>query len=460
VVLPYAALRHPDGPEEKPPSRGSRAFDAITHLAGTPVAFGGTVLGIGGWAVAGIPLKASDNWQIFMQIISSIQCYASATLLMRQQRNQAACVAPLLGAWQASNATKERLLPAVMETPSLLRNHPPADVLGPNKAPELGGPALPPHSWLDRTADRVSDFAGSPWALGGYSAGIGAWVATGPSQDWDDRWQLFVNTAVAVQLTFMTMFLQNTRRRHMNWVMRAHGAVEAADGRIEARLRAATGDVTSNPVIDTAPTRPGPGTRAIDAYSNLVASGVGAAISAGVFATWLAVGKPMRYSSNWWLIIGTYTGLMGFIDGFVLRNVHRRQAEHLQALGREVERGDLSVFHKLGLAPPAATPIPALGAWYGASSTLGKALARPEAVVGSLALVGGLLAVATFVFHWDVTGQLICNTPTMIGEGFMLHLLMLAHNEAHAERRRGLYDALVRRNALSDALDRLEATAA
>ncbi|HET6344547.1 MAG TPA: low affinity iron permease family protein, partial [Myxococcota bacterium] len=185
-----------------------------------------------------------------------------------------------------------------------------------------------------------------------------------------------------------------------------------------------------------------------------------AAVSAGVFATWLGLGKPMHHSSNWWLIIGTYTGLMGFIDGFVLRNVHRRQAEHLQGLGRDMERSDVALFRQLGPTPPAGTPTPALGAWYGASSALGKALARPEAVGGALVVVGGLLAVATFAFHWDVTGQLICNTPTMIGEGLMLHLLMLAHNEAHAERRRDLHDALVRRNALSAALDALEAAAA
>ncbi|HET6345580.1 MAG TPA: low affinity iron permease family protein, partial [Myxococcota bacterium] len=265
VALPYAALRHPEGPQEKPPSRGARAFDAITNLAGTPVAFAGTVAAIGGWAIAGIPLKASDNWQIFMQITSSMQCYASDTLLMRQQRNQAAHVAPLLGTWQASNLTKARLLPEVIARPALLRNHPPVDIHGQASALELGSPMLPPQGSLDRLSDRVSDFTGSPWALGTYSAGIGAWVAAGPSQHWDDRWQLFVNTAVAVQLTFMTMFLQNTRRRHMNWVVRAHEAIEGADRCIEARLRAATGDATPNPVIDTTPVRPGPGTRAIDA---------------------------------------------------------------------------------------------------------------------------------------------------------------------------------------------------
>ena len=463
-MAPYAALRRP-GTEPAPRlTYGARAFDAITNVAGTPWAFGATLAGLLGWGIAGIPLKASDNWQIVMQIASSIQCYASDTLLMRQQRNELTQVAPMLGTLQASNVTKARLLPTVVADPALLRNHAglqeTAAAAAADTDVELGTVSLPRLSWLDKPADTVSNFVGSPWALGLFTAGVGVWLGVGPSHHFNDEWQLDINTAVAVQLTFMNMFLQNTRRRHMNWVTRAHEAIEGVDSRLEARLRAATGDITPNVAIKTAPPRPGVGTRAIDAYANLVASGVGAGVSAAVFGTWLGLGKAMHFSSNWLLIIGTYTGLAGFFDWFVLRNVYRRSTEHLENLVKTLKISDEALLTSAGQTPPAATPAPNLGLWYGASSALSRVLATPQSVLLALTSVGGLLAVATFGFRWNETGQLICNTPTMIAEGFFLHLLMQAHNEAHAERRRGLHDMLARRQALTQRLDALEAGAA
>jgi low-affinity ferrous iron transport protein len=36
----------------------------------------------------------------------------------------------------------------------------------------------------------------------------------------------------------------------------------------------------------------------------------------------VAIGPALSFDSNWWLLIGTYAGLIGMNDGFVLRNVH------------------------------------------------------------------------------------------------------------------------------------------
>lgn len=60
----------------------------------------------------------------------------------------------------------------------------------------------------------------------------------------------------------------------------------------------------------------------IDWYADIIGTGIGVLIGVAVFATWIGIGSPMKWDDNWWLIIGTYTGLIGFLDGFVLREVY------------------------------------------------------------------------------------------------------------------------------------------
>lgn len=35
----------------------------------------------------------------------------------------------------------------------------------------------------------------------------------------------------------------------------------------------------------------------------------------------MAIGPALHFDANWWLLIGTYAGLIGLNDGFVLRNI-------------------------------------------------------------------------------------------------------------------------------------------
>lgn len=44
-----------------------------------------------------------------------------------------------------------------------------------------------------------------------------------------------------------------------------------------------------------------------------------------------------------------------------------------------------------------------------------------------------LIAIASSM-KWSTTGQLLCNTPTMIIEGFILLVLIQAHNHSNEER--------------------------
>jgi low-affinity ferrous iron transport protein len=71
--VPNVQLYNP----EKRKSRGGRFFDSITHVAGSRITFVFTLILLIVWAVIGGVLGAPEIWQIVMQDVSSIQCYAS-----------------------------------------------------------------------------------------------------------------------------------------------------------------------------------------------------------------------------------------------------------------------------------------------------------------------------------------------------------------------------------------------
>ena len=73
--------------------------------------------------------------------------------------------------------------------------------------------------------------------------------------------------------------------------------------------------------------------------------------------------------------------------------------------------------------------------------------AHPIAVIASVVVVVALIAVATGL-RWSETGQLLCNSPTMIVEGFLLLVLFQAHNLVVVERRREVGECLGRRRAM------------
>jgi low-affinity ferrous iron transport protein len=310
---------------------------------------------------------------------------------------------------------------------------------------------------FDRICDAVATATGSLPALIIFIVGIIVWLGTGPLLSFNDLWQLDINTAVAVQLTFTSMFLQNVRRRHADSLGFTLASIKEVDSELEWRLRALVGDMLPNLPFTIEPPETTRTERFIDIYAYLVGSGVGVILSTIVVAVWLGVGHLLQWNSNWWLIIGTYTGLVGFIDGFVLRNVYFRQStildQHLRAL-REVDEDVLSLL-KLSL-PQEFSGTNKKSLSFRISNRTVVACAHPFSVIGSLVIVVGLLCVATGLL-WSETGQLICNTPTMIVEGFLFLVLFQGHNMSNVERRGQFGDVLTRRNMLKSCVRGYEA---
>ncbi|KAK9700341.1 low-affinity Fe(2+) transport protein [Basidiobolus ranarum] len=424
-------------------SAGSRFFDRITSFSGSRFSFVTTLAIILGWSIAGIVLGAPANWQIAFSDGGSIQCYISDSFLMRQQHIQCDKLLSIIGQLRSRNITYKRLLlnPQMIKKINELKLNAnlqmPTDNVG-------DAVKLPLENWFDKLCTAVSNLIGSIYSVVFYWAAIFVWVGTGTTMDWNNMWQLYINCASALQLTFSSMFLQHTRRIHMEYFDKCLASVMDADRELESLLRQATGDCELNPVIEIPAVKVSHSVRFIDYYADLVGSGVGAFISTCVFIAWLAVGNVMQWDSNWWLIIGTYTGLIGYIDGFVLRNVYFRQDTRINEQFQKLIDEDFEIFQQLNLEAPEEHLIDDKSLIYRMSYFMGVICSSPASVMASFLITLGLVCMASAML-WNETAQLICNTPTMIIEGFLFNVLIQAHNVANTKRRVVMHDTLLRR---------------
>ncbi|KAF3389630.1 Low-affinity iron/zinc ion transport protein fet4 [Penicillium rolfsii] len=443
----------------RPPAAGN-ALDKIVAFAGTSLVFFLMIAILLAWMIIGIVLGPSQTWQIVLQNADSIQCYISDTLLMRQQRNYSRSLLSLVCDLRSRNAACRRMLQQLHQgNPSDFDSKvrtPKAEIDGDNPVVREiqkidDGVHLPPYTLYDRICDPIVWAFSSLYAWIIFWAGIFVWLGFGHEQQWGNNWQLYINTATAVELTFVSVFLQNTRQCHMRYLKECFASIKHEDIRLECRLREITGDVDPNPIVEfeydymKETTR---GQRLIDYYAAIVGTGVGLVLSTIVFAVWIGIGSPMQWNSNWWLIIGTYTGLVGFVDGFVLRNTYFRGSWIVDGQFSVLAEEDAQLGTLLGLSalPQDTVEIDSLQARI--ANTVGEWCSRSSAVAGSFVTVGVVLVIAT-AMKWSETGQLICNTPTMIIEGFLLLVLIQAHNMSNTHRRLQFRDVLRRRLAMN-----------
>lgn len=438
-------------------------LNSITNIAGSYFVFISTIALLLIWAILGGVLGTTETWQIVMQDVSSIQCYVSDTLLMRQQQNGFRDLLKTIGELRSRNRSLVRMLRNL--TPSQRQ-----EVFGAGKHPilrnsrtvddlEHEGPLL--KKWFDVMCDGVAIAVGSLPTLILYAVGVVAWLALGAMLDFSNLWQLYMNTGVAIELTLTSMFLQHVRRRHGLSLDETLRFIEEADCDLEDRLRSFTGDTAPHQKIIIEPAERNFVERRIDGYAFLVGGGFGAACSMVVFGVWIGIGHVFHYDANWWLIIGTWTGLVGFVDAFVLRNVGYRQNSILDEQIRTLEEQDLEIYSLLAL--------PALRVGC-SESTQGEkrlsyrisrwfvmATSKWYVIVCAPIVVTLVLSIAT-ALRWSETGQLIANTPTMIIEGFLLLVLIQAHNIAIIKRRMQFGGVLDRRKDLNRTLGRSESS--
>lgn len=443
------AGRPPSGSKREPiiittkhvSSKGKRSMlDVVTKAAGSNWVFVGMLIIMLVWVIFGFVDGMTDTWQIVMQNASSIQVYLTDILLLRQASNASNSLLTTLAELQSRNQTCERLLRAIpgcqwMEThkdpaQNLLKDGKPVESNADDILLTGGGGDVSRARYIwNNTCRTIAGGLGSLWAYIFYWIGIFFWVGIGPLFQFSDTWQLYVNTATAVALTFTSVFLQNIQQQQEDSLDKCLDYALRIDAEVEWRLREITGDYQPNPVFEIPAPTVGLIDRSIDVFADVMGSGVGLLITLIVVIAWVAVGPILEFNDNWWLIIGTFTGLVGFVDGFVLRNVYHRDEKVAEVQFDKIAESDDRLLDLLNIPAPYQTPSNPRNCATRASAKAGGWCALSSVSVGSVGVVFALLAIAT-IMRWSETGQLLCNTPTMVCANFSLFSLTSEHIRA------------------------------
>lgn len=429
-------------PQPSTPKKKLNPLDAVVKAAGSRWTLGFVLLLLVVWGILGAVFGPTDTWQVILQDVSSIQAYTSATLLMRQQKNNTrSLLGRICGLISRSQSNERMVASLTMEQRASLRTS------TQRMRAEVVDSLHQKEDLFDKAANGVAKATGSLISAGIYWAGIIVWVVWGIPLHFSDTWQLYVNTATALEITFVTVFLQNIRSQHDTHLEKTVQGIEKLDTEIEMQLRRITGDVTPNPTIDSQPAKLTRWEKGIDVYAFIIGGSIGIVISAIVFTVWLVVGDPMNFDDNWFLIIGTYTGLIGFIDGFILKNVDARETKMANMHFERLVSQDSKTYSLIGIEIPASIVPLKTSLNMRISKTMGRWVESTSASYAAVGTVVALLVVAS-AMQWTETGQLLCNTPTMILEGFLLITLLQAHNMADHKRRMTYEDILNRRLVL------------
>lgn len=142
----------------------------------------------------------------------------------------------------------------------------------------------------------------------------------------------------------------------------------------------------------------------------------------------------------------------GFIDAFVLRNCMKCQNTAILQQCSDLDAKDAELAAILNVLHISSPAFGISGAFGRISHRVGQLAAHVMTVLLAGALVVALLITAS-VMRWTTTAQLLCNTPTMIIEGGMLLVLMMAHMASHQYMRARLQTLLHRRVAFQSAFD-------
>ncbi|KAF7588927.1 low-affinity Fe(2+) transport protein [Aspergillus hancockii] len=184
--------------------------------------------------------------------------------------------------------------------------------------------------------------------------------------------------------------------------------------------------------------------RAIFYYADLVGSLVGIAILLAVITIWIAIGPLLHFSSAWWLLIGTYAGLIGMNDGFVLRNMQARLGTYIAQQTAQITADDAQLLHAVQM--PIAVPerLGENSLTGRASEAMNRICAHEVTVMMGCVTILGLIAGAS-AMRWTLTGQLLCNVPPSLIEAFFMIVLISGHNSADDRKRVDLRDTYARR---------------
>ena len=298
-------------------TRLDRWLDAVVRFSGHPFVFGLLVALLLAWAFCGISYSDDLNWQVAISDVQALLCLVFDSFLMRQQLRAADLNLRFVARLRSRDASKLRMLRAIA------RRGPMTSALSTASMPERT--VLVKQSLFGRMCAYLSLVTGHFTTLLTFWVGIICWLAFGPSYDWSPQWQLYINSgrfrtislhgllltahpATSAMMVFVFAFLSCVRERHAEYVQACMVQIEQEDIEIERLLRKITGDTEPNPSVVIAPPKLSKVQRGIYYYADLVGTLAGIAVLGLVLIVWVAIGPTCGWSTNWFLISGTYAG--------------------------------------------------------------------------------------------------------------------------------------------------------
>ncbi|AEO63076.1 uncharacterized protein THITE_2153032 [Thermothielavioides terrestris NRRL 8126] len=430
-----------------------RWLDALVRVSGSEAMFIVIVLGLLTWAFLGIPFGKSADWAVMISDVQAIVSYLFDSLLMRQQLNEYERFIRVSAMLQSRNLSHRRMLRQIARGG---RHVVAPEDLG-NLEQVRFSEDLPKESFIGRVSTLASRIFGHIVTVGFYWLCIFIWLGFGQYCGWSDEWQLYINSATSALMVFIFAFLANIQERHTDYNDQCLNSIFEVDSAVELKLRLLSGDTMPNPAVVIPAPKVGKLQRAIFYYADLVGTLVGLAILIIAMVVWLAIGPVLSFSSDWWLIIGTYAGLVGLNDGFVLRNVQLQLSRYQDKAFDQVQLEDKAIFDDIRVSDPKIEYVEDDSLSYRLSERMGIVTSHEVTVVlGGIAILG-LLAGAT-AMKWSTTGQLLCNIPPSVVECFFMMILITGHNISDSRRRADLRTLYVRRLKLLGYVEKLEAS--
>lgn len=399
------------------------------------------LLGLLVWAFLGIPYGSADSYKIAISDAQAIINLVFDAFLMRQQFNQHDNLLMVAGSLRSRISSHKRMLACLVATGQISR----IDAAKFQAFPlQADAERLPKEGWLTRLSSVVSALLGHIGTAVGFWCCIFVWIGFGPSCGWSNNWQLYINSATSALMVFLLAFLANTRERHSRYSADCLKAIWKADAALELKLRELTGDRIDNPVIVLPERKRSAVQRAIDYYADLVGTLAGVAILVLVIIIWIVCGPALHFDASWWLLMGTYAGLVGLNDGFVLRNICEVLSHHEDEQFDEVNWQDHNTLAVIGVESLNEEHVTARSLSHRISVRVGYFCSHQWMVVAGVILIIGLIVGAS-AMRWSETGQLLCNIPPSIIESFFTLILITGHNFGEAKRRVDLYNIHLRR---------------
>ena len=429
-------------------------LDKVVETSGSELVFFTIFIALLTWALMGIRFGNSNTWQIVISDVQAIVNMVFDAFLMRQQLNSYESHLIVAGCLRSRSCSQQRMLKQLIASGKYKK-------IQPKQFQELVQtdftPDLPAENWLGRISTAVAWFSGHIVTVFAFWVCIAIWLAFGPHLHWSNTWQLYINSATSALMVFLLAFIANIRERHTKYMTKCLESIWKVDAALETKLRTVSGDKIENPSIVIPPVNQTRIQRVIDYYADLVGTLAGIAILSFVIVVWLAIGPVLHFDSNWWLLIGTYAGLIGLNDGFILRNVSTVVEDYEDEQFIQLQHDDMDVLDTIVLGDIEEEQFANNSFTYRISVRVGDICAHEWTVVLGVILIFGLI-IGSSAMRWTVTGQLLCNVPPSIIESFFTMILLTGHNIGETKRRVHLYNLYLRRLKLVSYVDTMTKT--